>query len=76
MTTKICPKCGCTEMSLMHGEDKKLCTGCGTEIEWPLEPGQKSIFKKNVVGESVEETPAAESLSLTSTATESPVQAA
>lgn len=46
MTTKICPKCGCTEMSLMHGEDKKLCTGCGTEIDWPLEPGQKSIFKK------------------------------
>lgn len=49
-TTKICPKCGCTDLSLLHGEDKKLCTGCGHEIDWPLDEGQKSIFKKNVVG--------------------------
>lgn len=49
-STKSCPECGCTELSLMHGENKKLCTGCGTEIDWPLEEGQKSVFLKNVVG--------------------------
>lgn len=51
MTTKICPECSCEQLSLLHGEDKKLCTNCGTEIDWPLDPGQKSVFKKNVVGE-------------------------
>lgn len=49
-STKICPKCGCTDLSLLHGEDKKLCTGCGHEIDWPLDEGQKSLFKSNVVG--------------------------
>ncbi len=49
-STRVCPKCGCTDLSLLHGEDKKLCTGCGHEIDWPLDEGQKSIFKKNVVG--------------------------
>lgn len=49
-STKICPKCGCDQMSKLHGEDKKLCTGCGHELEWPLEEGQKSIFRDNVVG--------------------------
>lgn len=49
-STKTCPKCGCTDLSLLHGEDKKLCTGCGHEIEWPLDEGQKSLFKHNVVG--------------------------
>lgn len=49
-STKICPKCGCDQMSKLHGEDKKLCTGCGHELEWPLEEGQKSLFKPNVVG--------------------------
>lgn len=50
MSTKTCPKCGCKELSLMHGSDHKICTGCGCEIDWPLEPGQKSLFRKNVVG--------------------------
>lgn len=49
-STRVCPECGCTELSLLHGEDKKLCTGCGHEIDWPLDEGQKSIFKKNVIG--------------------------
>lgn len=66
MTTKICHRCGCEQMSLLHGEDKKVCTGCGAEIDWPLEPGQKSIFKKNVVGELRQGTPVPAELSLSS----------
>lgn len=49
-STRVCPKCGCNAMSELHGLDKKICTGCGHEVDWPLEPGQKSIFKKNVIG--------------------------
>lgn len=49
-STRVCPVCGCDAMSELHGLDKKICTGCGHEVDWPLEPGQKSVFKKNVVG--------------------------
>lgn len=49
-STRVCPDCGCEQMASLHGEDKKICTGCGAEIDWPLEEGQASIFKKNVVG--------------------------
>lgn len=50
MTTKVCPKCKCSELVLLHGEDKKMCTGCGHEIDWPLDEGQRSVFRKNVIG--------------------------
>ena len=50
MSTKSCPVCECTELVLLHGENKKICTGCGHEIDWPLDEGQKSVFLKNVIG--------------------------
>lgn len=50
MTTKVCPKCGCSDLVLLHGEDKKMCTKCLYEIDWPLDEGQRSVFRKNVVG--------------------------
>lgn len=47
--TKICVMCG-SDMIPLHSEDKKICSngGCGHEVEWKLEEGQKYQHKNNV----------------------------
>ena len=42
-TTKVCPGCLNTFLFELRTMNKKVCTDCGTEIEWSLEKGQKSL---------------------------------
>lgn len=42
-TTKVCPGCLNTDLLELRTMNKKVCTDCGTEIEWNLEKGQKSL---------------------------------
>jgi len=44
-TTKECPKCKNTALILLTSLNKKLCSVCGEEIDWYLDPGQKPLFE-------------------------------
>lgn len=45
-TTKVCPKCGCTNLIEFTSQNIKMCIKCKpyTYIRWDLEPKQKSLF--------------------------------
>jgi hypothetical protein len=43
--SKCCP--GAVLVPL-HSTNTKICTGCKTEVPWPLEPGQKPTFTKEL----------------------------
>lgn len=45
VTTKHCQKCGSTALILLTSLNKKMCSSCGHEMEWYLDPGQKPIFE-------------------------------
>ena len=42
-TTRVCPGCLNTNLLELRTTNKKICTDCGTEIEWSLEKGQKTL---------------------------------
>lgn len=43
-TTKVCPGCLNTDLLELRTMCKKVCTDCGTEIVWNLEPKQKPLI--------------------------------
>lgn len=43
--SKCCPGEGLVPL---HGSNSKICTGCKSEIPWPLEPGQVPTFTKAI----------------------------
>lgn len=44
-TTKVCPKCGNTHLSLFQSLNKKYCPDCYTWIDWYLGNGQKPLVQ-------------------------------
>jgi uncharacterized protein (DUF983 family) len=42
-TTKVCPGCLNTSLLELRTMNKKVCTDCGKEIPWNLEPKQKPL---------------------------------
>ena len=43
----ICPKCCCTQPSLLRSTNTKKCTSCGYEMDWNLDPGQLPLVRSN-----------------------------
>ena len=43
VSTKVCPKCGNTQLLTFTSRNKKACTDCHTEFGWYLEEGQKPL---------------------------------
>ena len=37
-TDKLCPGCGNTHLVLLHTQNKKMCSDCGTVFDWNLDP--------------------------------------
>ena len=45
VTTKHCWRCESTALILLTSLNKKMCSSCGFEMDWYLDPGQKPIFE-------------------------------
>ena len=43
-TTKECPKCKNVNLLLLRSMNRKVCTDCGTIIEWYLDKDQKPLI--------------------------------
>ena len=43
-STKSCPKCNNNMLLQMRSQNKKVCTDCGTELNWYLDEGQKPLL--------------------------------
>lgn len=45
-TTKICPKCGTSDLVLLRSINRKVCSECGIDILWVLADCQKPLLSK------------------------------
>jgi len=45
-TSKRCPNCGNEKLALLRTLNLKRCADCNTNIEWPLNEGQKPVGYK------------------------------
>jgi len=43
----ICPKCCCTQPSLLRSTNTKKCTSCAHEVDWQLTEGQLPLIRSN-----------------------------
>lgn len=43
-TTTICPECLNIHLLELRTLNQKICSDCGTQIEWKLEKGQKPLL--------------------------------
>lgn len=48
-TTKVCPNCESTALVELRSINRKICSDCGKNIPWYLEPGQKPLLTKTRV---------------------------
>lgn len=46
-TTKVCPKCGCTNMVYFQTMERKVCSNCPTQIYWGRDYGQPQLNGNN-----------------------------
>lgn len=43
-STKVCRKCGCTDLIELRSIERKRCSNCRRLIYWPLTEGQKPLL--------------------------------
>jgi hypothetical protein len=46
-STKHCFNCGSDRLSMLRSINIKKCIDCGHEMDWNLNPGQKSLINSN-----------------------------
>lgn len=56
MSTKACPKCGCTVLRLFRTLNYKQCHRCLHSFPWTLDPGQKPLIGPSRTLERADET--------------------
>ena len=42
-STKQCPNCGSTALTLIGTQNLKMCADCPTDIVWLMTPGQSAV---------------------------------